>query len=193
MPFPAPICVSVNEEVVHGIPGPRPLRQGDIVSIDCGVRLHGYCADSATTLPVGPIAPDVQRLLDATLAALHLALKEMRPGRRWSEIAGAIQAFIEGHGFSVIREFVGHGIGRSMHEDPKVPNYTDRDQRKADFELRPGMVLAVEPMVAMGTPKVRHGDATGWPQVTKDGRWSAHFEHTVAVTPDGIDILTDGR
>jgi len=193
MAFPAAICASVNEEVVHGIPGPRELRPGDIVSIDCGVRLKGYCGDSATTLPVGSIAPDVQRLLDATSASLDLAIREMRPGRRWSDIASTIQEFVEDHGFSVIREFVGHGIGRSMHEDPKVPNYTDREQLKSDFELRPGMVLAVEPMVAMGSPGVRHGDATGWPQVTKDGRWAAHFEHTVAVTESGVDILTDGR
>lgn len=193
MAFPAAICASVNEEVVHGIPGPRELRPGDIVSVDCGVRLKGYCGDSATTLPVGSISPDVRRLLDATSASLDLAIREMRPGRRWSEIAGAIQEFVEDHGFSVIREFVGHGIGRSMHEDPKVPNYTDREQLKSDFELRPGMVLAVEPMVAMGSPGVRQGDASGWPQVTKDGRWAAHFEHTVAVTESGVDILTDGR
>lgn len=193
MAFPAAICASVNEEVVHGIPGPRELKPGDVISIDCGVRLKGYCGDSATTLAIGSISPDVQRLLDTTSESLDLAIREMQPGRRWSEVAGTIQEFVEDHGFSVIREFVGHGIGRSMHEDPKVPNYTDREQLKSDFELRPGMVLAVEPMVAMGSPGVRQGDATGWPQVTKDGRWAAHFEHTVAVTESGVDILTDGR
>jgi methionyl aminopeptidase len=191
--FPAAVCVSVNEEVVHGIPGHRELKPGEIVSIDCGVRLHGYCGDSATTLAVGQVTPQVQRLLDVTSASLDLALAEIRPGRRWSEIARLIQNYVEGHGYSVIREFVGHGIGREMHEDPKVPNYTDREQLKSDFELRPGMVLAVEPMVAMGAPGVKSSDSTGWPQVTKDGRWSAHFEHTIAVTPSGIDILTDGR
>jgi len=191
--FPAAVCVSVNEEVVHGIPGPRELKPGDIVSIDCGVRLRGYCGDSATTIPVGAVTPGVQKLLDVTSKSLDMALAEIRPGRRWSEIARVIQGYVEGNGFSVIREFVGHGIGREMHEDPKVPNYTDREQLKSDFELRQGMVLAVEPMVAMGAPGVKSGDSTGWPQVTKDGRWSAHFEHTIAVTPMGVDILTDGR
>lgn len=193
MPFPSALCVSVNEEVVHGIPGPRELRPGDIVSVDCGVRLRGYCGDSATTLPVGDVSPSVRRLLEVTSAALDLAIREMRPGRRWSEIAAAMQSLVESAGFSVIREFVGHGIGRQMHEDPKVPNYTDREQLRGDFELRPGLVLAVEPMVAMGNPRVRAGDATGWPQVTRDGRWAAHFEHTLALTSTGVDVLTDGR
>lgn len=191
--FPSAVCVSVNEEVVHGIPGPRELKAGEIVSVDCGVRLKGYCGDSATTLPVGSINAGAQKLLDVTSASLDMALAEIRPGRRWSEIARVIQAYVEGNGYSVIREFVGHGIGRELHEDPKVPNYTDREQLKSDFELRPGMVLAVEPMVAMGSPGVKSSDSTGWPQVTKDGRWAAHFEHTVAVTATGIDILTDGR
>ncbi len=193
MPFPSALCVSVNEEVVHGIPGPRELRPGDIVSVDCGVRLRGYCGDSATTLPVGDVSPSVRRLLEVTSAALDLAIREMRPGRRWSEVAAAMQSLVESAGFSVIREFVGHGIGRQMHEDPKVPNYTDREQLRGDFELRPGLVLAVEPMVAMGNPRVRAGDATGWPQVTRDGRWAAHFEHTLALTSTGVDVLTDGR
>ena len=191
--FPSAVCVSVNEEVVHGIPGPRELKAGEIVSIDCGVRLRGYCGDSATTLPVGSINAGAQKLLDVTSASLDMALAEIRPGRRWSEIARVIQEYVEGNGYSVIREFVGHGIGRELHEDPKVPNYTDREQLKSDFELRPGMVLAVEPMVAMGSPGVKSSDSTGWPQVTKDGRWAAHFEHTIAVTATGIDILTDGR
>lgn len=192
-PFPSAVCVSVNEEVVHGIPGPRVLKEGDVVSIDCGVRMKGYCGDSATTLPVGRIHPDVQRLLDVTSGALELAIREMRPGRMWSEVAGAMQNYVESASFSVVREFVGHGIGQGMHEEPKVPNYTDRKQRKTDFRLEPGLVLAVEPMVNMGSADVRAGDSTGWPQVTKDGRWSAHFEHTVAVTPTGVDVLTDGR
>jgi len=192
-PFPAPICVSVNEEVVHGIPGNRVLREGDILSVDCGVRLRGYCGDAATTIAIGAVSPEVQRLLNVTSSALELAIGMMRPGMFWSEVAGAIQRFVESAGFSVVREFVGHGIGQGMHEEPKVPNYTDRKQRKQDFRLEPGLVIAVEPMVNMGTREVKAGDSTGWPQVTKDGRWSAHFEHTVAITPYGVDVLTDGR
>ncbi|MFO0974341.1 MAG: type I methionyl aminopeptidase [Phycisphaerae bacterium] len=193
MPFPAAVCVSVNEEVVHGIPGERELRPGDVVSVDCGVRLRGYCADAATTIPIGPVSGDVRRLLEVTSAALELAIREMRPGRWWSEIAAQMQELVESSGFAVVREFVGHGIGREMHEEPKVPNYTDREQRKSDFELRPGLVIAVEPMVTMGTANVKHGDATGWPQVTRDGSWAAHFEHTLAVVEGGVAVLTDGR
>ena len=192
-PFPSAICVSVNDEVVHGIPGDRVLQEGDIVSVDCGVRRKGYCGDAATTIPVGEIGEQAKRLLAITSGALDLALAEMRPGRPWSEVAGAMQKFVEAAGFSVVREFVGHGIGQEMHEDPKVPNYTDRSQRKQDFRLEPGLVIAVEPMVNAGGPEVKAADWSGWPQITRDGRWSAHFEHTVAVTADGIDVLTDGR
>jgi methionyl aminopeptidase len=192
-PFPSPICVSVNEQVVHGMPGDRVLKEGDIVSVDCGVRMRGYCGDAATTLPVGRISREVQRLLDVTSSSLDFAIKEMAPGKMWSEVASVIQRHVESAGFSVVREFVGHGIGQQMHEEPKVPNYTDRKQRKGDFRLQPGLVIAVEPMVNMGSREVMIGDATGWPQVTKDGRWSAHFEHTVAITTDGVDVLTDGR
>jgi len=192
-PFPSPICVSINEVVVHGIPGDRILKEGDIVSIDCGVKRKGYCGDAAMTVAVGKISKEARRLMDVTAEALDLALAEMRPGRLWSEIAGAMQRRVESAGFSVVRQFVGHGIGQQMHEDPKVPNYTDRSQKKSDFKLEPGLVLAVEPMVNEGSPDVRAGDWTGWPQVTSDGKWSAHFEHTVAVTADGIDVLTNGR
>lgn len=192
-PFPAAICASVNEEVVHGIPGDRVLKEGDIISVDCGVRLRGYCGDSATTIAVGSISRESQRLLDVTSSSLDLAISEMAPGRYWSEIASAIQAHVEKAGFSVVREFVGHGIGQEMHEEPKVPNYSDRKQRKDDFRLEPGLVLAVEPMVNAGSKDVKAGDWTGWPQVTKDGKPSAHFEHTVAVTNEGVDILTDGN
>jgi methionyl aminopeptidase len=191
--FPAAICTSVNEEVVHGIPGERVLAEGDIVSVDCGVRLKGYCGDAAETFPVGRVDPEARRLLEVTSAALALALREMRPGRHWNEVAGALQDYVESEGFSVVREFVGHGIGQQMHEEPKVPNYADRRRRKSGFRLQPGLVLAVEPMVNAGTADVRMGDASGWPQVTRDGRWSAHFEHTLAVTPWGVDVLTDGR
>lgn len=192
-PFPAAICASVNDEVVHGIPGDRVLREGDIISVDCGVRLRGYCGDSATTIAVGRVSRETQRLLDITSESLDLAIAEMRPGRFWSEIASRIQELVENAGFSVVREFVGHGIGQQMHEEPKVPNYTDRKSRKGDFRLEPGLVIAVEPMVNAGCKEVKAGDWTGWPQVTKDAKWSAHFEHTVAITPSGVDILTDGR
>lgn len=192
-PFPAALCTSVNEEVVHGIPGDRRLCEGDIVSVDCGVRLDGFCGDGARTFAIGRISGGVQRLLDVTLESLELAIREVRANRWWTDIAAQMQALVEGAGFSVVREFVGHGIGSSMHEEPKVPNYVDRRQRREDFLLRPGMTIAIEPMVTMGTPDVQYSDASGWPVVTKDGLWAAHFEHTVAVTPDGVDVLTDGR
>ena len=192
-PFPAALCTSVNDEVVHGIPSGRRLMVGDVVSVDCGVRLDGYCGDSATTIPVGPIDGEAQRLLDVTQEALRIAIAGIRPKRWWSEIAAAVQAHVESAGFTVVREFVGHGIGKQMWEEPKVPNYVDRSERRQDFVLREGMALAVEPMVNVGTAEVAYGDATGWPVVTKDGRFSAHFEHTIAVTARGADILTDGR
>lgn len=189
-PFPGSICSSVNEEVVHGIPNDRPLKDGDIVSVDCGVRLRGYCGDSARTLVVGAASPAIQRLLDVTREALNIALREIRPHCRWSTIARKMQVWVEKHGYGVVREFVGHGIGREMHEEPKVPNYVERGKRKSDFELVPGMTLAVEPMVTAGRPEVEFGDSSRWPVVTKDRKWAAHFEHTVAVTEDGLDILT---
>lgn len=191
--FPAAICTSVNDEVVHGIPGERVLAEGDIVSVDCGVRMKGYCGDAAETFPVGRVDQEAQRLMQVTSESLALALREMRTGRHWNEVAGAMQDYVESEGFSVVREFVGHGIGQQMHEDPKVPNYADRKRRKSGFRLEPGLVLAVEPMVNAGTAEVHPGDASGWPQVTRDGRWSAHFEHTIAVTSWGVDVLTDGR
>ncbi len=192
-PFPSAICASVNEEVVHGIPGDRVLKDGDIISVDCGVRLKGYCGDAAITLPVGKIGPEVHRLLDITQSTLDLAIAEIRPGRMWAEVAGLMQSHVESAGFSVVRDFVGHGIGREMHEEPKVPNYAARSNAHQDFCLEPGLVIAVEPMVNAGRHEVRPGDASGWPQVTRDGRWSAHYEHTLAVTENGVDVLTDGR
>ena len=189
-PFPAAICASVNDVVVHGIPDDRVLDEGDILSVDCGVRLKGYCGDAATTLPVGQISPSTAKLLEVTQQTLGLALSEIRPGRLWSEVAERMQHHVESAGFSVVREFVGHGIGQEMHEEPKVPNYTDRQQRKQDFRLEPGLVLAVEPMVNQGGKEVKIGDSSGWPQVTGDGSLSAHFEQTVAITSDGVDILT---
>lgn len=189
-PFPSALCASVNEVVVHGIPSPRKLDEGDIVSIDCGVRLDGFCGDSALTVAIGQISPEVQRLLEVTQETLQLAIRLIKPKRWWSEVAGPMQAMVEKAGFSVVREFVGHGIGKHMHEEPKVPNYVDVRDRRQDFMLRPGMVLAVEPMVNMGTAAVVYGDSTGWPVVTEDGRYAAHFEHTVAITERGADVLT---
>lgn len=188
-PFPGCICSSVNEEVVHGIPNDRPLKEGDIVSIDCGVRLKGYCGDAAVTVPVGRITAETQRLLDVTQEALNAAVREIRPFRRWSDVARVMQEIVESAGFGVVREFVGHGIGREMHEEPKVPNYVDRS-RRGDFQLVPGMTLAVEPMVTVGRPEVVFADRDRWTVVTKDRRWAAHFENTIAVTERGADVLT---
>jgi len=178
----------VNEEVVHGIPGIRVLAEGDIISVDCGVRLDGYCGDAAITVPVGKVAPEIQRLIDVTREALDVAVREIRPGRKWSDVARQMQKKVEQAGFSVVREFVGHGIGRSLHEDPKVPNFVERGART--FDLVPGLTLAVEPMVNMGGADVCFGDSTGWTVVTRDRRWAAHFEHTIAVTDSGCDVLT---
>ncbi|HOO18409.1 MAG: type I methionyl aminopeptidase [Phycisphaerae bacterium] len=193
-PFPASICASVNEAVVHGIPDDRPLMEGDIVSVDCGVRLKGYCGDAARTFAVGRISPESRKLLDVTQQMLALALSEIRPGVRWGTIARKMQKYVEGEGFGVVREFVGHGIGREMHEEPKVPNAWGRGLKNMDFELVPGMILAIEPMVTAGSPEVEFGDdAYRWAVVTKDRRPAAHFEDTVAVTANGPDVLTDGR
>lgn len=191
-PFPACICASVNEAVVHGIPDDRPLREGDIVSIDCGVRLKGYCGDAARTFPVGRISREAQALLDATRESLDAAVAEIRPGIRWSRVARKVQRTVERQGFSVVREFVGHGIGREMHEEPKVPNYWGRGQMDADFELTPGMTLAIEPMVTAGGPEVEYGDASRWTVVTRDRSLAAHFENVIAVREDGADVLSDG-
>ena len=192
-PFPAALCTSVNDQVVHGIPSDRPLVEGDVVSVDCGVRLDGYCGDSATTIAIGRVSADVDRLLRVTAETLEIAIAGVRPKRWWSDVASCMQEHVESAGFSVVREFVGHGIGRDMHEEPKVPNFVDPRERRHDFMLAEGMVLAIEPMVNMGTSAVLYEDATGWPVVTKDGRYAAHFEHTVAVTASGADVLTDGR
>lgn len=192
-PFPAALCTSVNEELVHGIPGNRVLKDGDIVSIDCGVKLAGYCGDAATTIAVGEVSGEATLLMDVTRRSLDLALEEVQPGRMWSEVAGKIQAYVEEEGFAVVRDFVGHGIGRDMHEEPKVPNYWDEGQSSLDFELLERMVLAIEPMVNVGTHRVEYGDRDRWVVVTRDRRRAAHFEHTVAVTAVGVDVLTDGR
>ena len=190
--FPGYTCISVNDEVVHGIPGSRQLRDGDVVTLDLAMSLGGYCADTAITIGLGKISPTARKLLDVTRATLNLALQQMRPGRRWSDIARLMQHHVESSGFSVVREFVGHGIGRSMHEDPKVPNFVTFEQLRSDFVLREGMTLAVEPMTVAGRREVDLMPDQ-WTVVTSDGQPAAHFEHTVAVTARGIDILTDGR
>ena len=189
-PFPAVACISVNEEVVHGIPGDRVLNEGDIVSIDTGCRIDGWCGDAARTYAVGKVAPEVESLLDVTRGVLDLAIKLLDEKNRWSEVAIEMQGFVEEAGFSVVQEFVGHAIGREMHESPQVPNYYSKSWAdQGDFDLRPGTVLAIEPMVNMGTRHVKVLD-DDWTQVTKDGKYSAHFEHTVALTGDGARILT---
>ncbi len=190
--FPAHMCISVNEEVVHGIPGSRPLKSGDIVTLDLGLMLDGYCADTAVTVPVGVVAPRVQKLLDVTKATLDMAIDLCKPGVKWSEIARTLQQYVERNGFGVVREFVGHGVGRSMHEDPKIPNFFTQEQLKGDFRLRSGMTLAVEPMVVAGRRDVVLLEDQ-WTVVTEDRKPAAHFEHTVAITDGGCEILTDGR
>jgi methionyl aminopeptidase len=190
--YPGYTCISINEEVVHGIPGPRTLKEGDDVTLDLALSLDGYCADTAITVGVGEISPSLQRLLDVTRESLDLALANMRPGRKWSDIARLVQHFVEKNGYNVVREFVGHGIGRGMHEDPKVPNFVTAEQLTGDFVLRRGMTLAVEPMVVAGKRDVDlYRD--GWTVFTVDRMPAAHFEHTVAITDAGVDILTDGR
>jgi methionyl aminopeptidase len=185
--YPATICASVNDEVIHGIPsGQRVLQAGDVISIDVGASLGGYFGDSAVTLPVGPVSEAAATLLRVTEESLYKAIEAVRPGGRVSDVGHAVQRHVEAHGFSVVREFVGHGIGQQMHEDPQVPNYGEpgRGPRLAE-----GMVLAIEPMVNAGKPAVKVL-ADGWTAVTRDHSLSAHFEHTVAVTADGPWILT---
>jgi methionyl aminopeptidase len=190
--YPSPVCLSVNEEIVHGIASDRVLREGDIITLDLAAMLDGFCCDTATTVPVGRVRPAVQKLLDVTRQTLALAIANMRPGRKWTEVARLMQKHVESHGFNVVREYVGHGVGRNMHEDPKIPNYVTPEQLRNDFTLRPGMTLAIEPMVVMGSVEVEMLD-DGWTVVTRDRQPSAHFEHTVAMTATGADILTDGR
>ncbi|MEW6322144.1 MAG: type I methionyl aminopeptidase [Acidobacteriota bacterium] len=184
--YPATVCASVNDQVVHGIPSSKPLVEGDILSIDLGAKLDGFYGDSAVTVPVGHIGADARRLLTVTEEALYKALAVVKPGGRVSDIGAAVQAHVEAAGLSVVREFVGHGIGTKLHEEPQIPNYgvPGRGPRLAE-----GMALAIEPMVNLGKPGVKVlGD--GWTAVTKDGSLSAHFEHTVVVTGEGCRILT---
>jgi methionyl aminopeptidase len=188
--FPAAICASVNQQVVHGMPSEKvKLQEGDILSIDFGVKLGGYCADAAVTLAIGRVSSDKQRLIDVTRKMLDIAIQHSRAGVKWSSIAGMMQNCAESAGFSVVTEFVGHGIGTEMHEEPKVQNFVSDELLKNDILLQKGMILAVEPMVNMGTGNVVTLN-DGWTVVTRDGKPSAHFEHTIAITETGCEVLT---
>ncbi len=189
-PFPAATCTSINEEVVHGIPTHRKLAEGDIVSVDTGCRINGWCGDAAVTYSAGRISPAVQRLLEVTKGTLNLAFELMHTKSRWSQVAREMAHFVRDHGFSTVECFVGHGIGRQMHEEPQVPNFLSRSLRgSGDFRIEPGLVIAVEPMVNMGTKRVKML-RDHWTQSTLDRKFSAHFEHTIAVSKDGPRLLT---
>jgi methionyl aminopeptidase len=189
VPFPAVTCISLNEQVVHGIPGPRIIRAGDLLKIDTACKLNGWCADAAVTIVVGEVRPEWRRLVKVGEEVLALAIAEVGRRKKWSEVAARMQYHVESAGFSVVEQYVGHGIGRIMHESPQVPNFVSKDIRKSDFFLEPGLVLAIEPMVNMGRADVNilrdH-----WTVVTCDGLPSVHLEHTVAITPNGVMIVT---
>jgi methionyl aminopeptidase len=187
--FPNTLCVSVNEQVVHGIPSKRRVKEGEIVGLDLGAKWDGYYGDAAVTVPVGHIAPTAQSLLITAKEALHVGINEVRPGKHLSDISHAIQSYAEAHGYSVVRAFVGHGIGTALHEEPQVPNFGPPGRGP---RLKVGMVLAIEPMVNVGDADVEILD-DGWTVVTADGQLSAHFEHTVAITEEGPEILTTSR
>jgi methionyl aminopeptidase len=192
VPFPAVTCLSINEQVVHGIPGQRELREGDLFKIDTACKLNGWCADAAVTLPIGTVSPERQRLVKVAEEVLEIARVEMGRRKWWSEVASRMQKHAEAAGFSVVDQYVGHGIGRIMHENPQVPNFVSRDAREArkqDFRLEEGLVLAVEPMVNMGRPDVKTL-SDHWTVVTVDGLPSAHVEHTFALTREGVRVLT---
>jgi len=187
-PFPGTICASVNEEVVHGVPGDRVLREGDLLSIDIGVEYQGFFGDTAVTLPVGRVSRKARELLRVCSEALERAIARVQPGNALCEIGRVVQEHVEAHGFSVVRDFVGHGIGTELWQPPEVPNYVPR--RGADAVLEPGLVLAIEPMLNAGGYAVEVDPENRWTVRTVDGQPSAHFEHTVAVTPDGHEVLT---
>lgn len=184
--YPASICASVNNEIIHGIPGDRMLVDGDIISIDCGAMLGGYHGDAAMTFPVGDVSAEAEKLMTVTREALNAGIAMARPKMRLGDVGNAIQRYVEANGFSVVRDFVGHGIGRHMHEDPQIPNFGPAGM---GMRLRTGMVLAIEPMVNAGVHEVVVMD-DGWTACTRDGSLSAHFEHTVAITDDGPEVLT---
>lgn len=204
-PYPAVVCLSVDEEIVHGIPGrchyrgtvtkDRVLKEGELISIDCGVKFEGWHGDSAVTLPVGPVAPEKQKLMDVCREALWAGIREIKPLVKLSEIAMAIERSVRQHpeNYGIVEEYVGHGIGRNLHEPPQVPNFFS--SKMQDFVLRKGYVIAIEPMINLGTRKTQELK-DGWTVVTKDGKPSAHFEHTIAVTETGFEVLTlraDGK
>jgi methionyl aminopeptidase len=188
-PYPGNICVSVNEELVHGIPGPRRIVEGDVVSVDVGVEKDGWCGDAARTFVIGRVPPQVAALVETTAEALETVRCEARAGVLWSAVAGRIQTLVEDRGFSIVREYVGHGIGRQMWEPPRVPNYVGGDMSRDDFLLAEGTTLAVEPMVNMGRRQVREKE-DGWTVVAVDGKPCAHFEDTFVIRPDGAEPLT---
>jgi methionyl aminopeptidase len=185
-PYPATLCISLNSELVHGIPGKRKLKEGDIVSVDCGTRLNGFVGDSAFSAGVGEISPVAQKLLEVTEQSLYKGIAMLRAGNRTGDVSSAVQSYVESNGFHVTREYTGHGVGREMHEGPQVPNYGTPGKGVA---LRPGMTIALEPMVLVGTPRTRVL-ADQWTVVSADGSLTAHFEHSVAVTEDEPLILT---
>ncbi|MGD2093855.1 MAG: type I methionyl aminopeptidase [Phycisphaerales bacterium] len=190
IPFPGVICASINEQVVHGIPSEdAKLKDGDILGVDFGVRLEGYCADAAITIAIDRISDDKRRLMDVTKQVLDIAIAKSAPAVRWSQIAAEMQKYAESAGFSVVKDFVGHGIGRQMHEEPRVPNFVNNDLLANDIVLAEGMVLAVEPMINAGSDAVRTLK-NGWTVVTKDKKCSAHFEHTIAIVENGCEVLT---
>jgi methionyl aminopeptidase len=184
--YPANICTSINDEVVHGIPGDRPLREGDIVSIDVGAKFKGFQGDAAITVGVGKISPEAKKLIEVTEGALQAGIAAAKQDAHLGEVSAAVQAYVEAHGFSVVREYTGHGIGRNMHEDPQIPNFGVQSEGPL---LRKGMTLAIEPMVNAGSWRTKVADDQ-WTVVTADGSLSAHFEHTIAVTDGRAEILT---
>jgi methionyl aminopeptidase len=189
VPFPAVTCLSVNEQVVHGVPGSRELKDGDLLKIDTACRYRGWCADRAVTLLIGQVRPERVRMVKVAYEALQIAIDEIGKRRWWSEVASLMQRHVEQNGFSCVESYVGHGIGTIMHEPPQVPNYVSRETRKSDFRLVPGLVLAIEPMVNMAkstTTTLRDH----WTVVTKDGLPSVHVEHTVAITSTGVKVIT---
>jgi methionyl aminopeptidase len=190
IPFPACVCTSVNEQVVHGIPSETVvLKDGDILSIDFGARLDGYCADAAVTVAIGKVSENKRELIDVTKHVLDMAIEKSAPAVKWSRIAAEMQNYVESAGFSIVKDFVGHGIGKKMHEEPRVPNFVSDELLTCDIILTEGMVLAVEPMVNAGTGNVRTRK-DGWTVVTRDGKCSAHFEHTIAIVKNGCEVLT---
>lgn len=187
--YPRSTCTSINEEVVHGIPGPRRLREGDILSIDVGVEYKKYMADGAITVPIGKVPPATRRLMEVCEKALNKAIEGIRPGVMLSRVAGCIQEYVEGHGYSVVKDYAGHGIGRCMHEEPQVPNYVSEELLANDVVLLSGTTLAIEPMICMGSGETEVME-NKWTVVTKDRKLSTHFEHTVVVTDTGVEVLT---